>query len=129
MVKDRNMKVMMTLFHHSAPKWALQYGGCARRREARHLRPPRAPPQRRNDAASRAAGSLLARADTAAVFASELISDAVVVLRGRFLAHTSWTRPFMIGLFREFTEIVVNELGDLVDYWRACCWPLRRASF
>lgn len=27
MVKDRNMKVMMTLFHHSAPKWALENGG------------------------------------------------------------------------------------------------------
>mmetsp|Transcript_41370 Transcript_41370/g.98089 ORF Transcript_41370/g.98089 Transcript_41370/m.98089 type:complete len:564 (-) Transcript_41370:5-1696(-) len=26
-VKDRGMKVMMTLFHHSLPPWAAQYGG------------------------------------------------------------------------------------------------------
>lgn len=26
-IRDRGMKVMLTLFHHSIPKWALKYGG------------------------------------------------------------------------------------------------------
>jgi beta-glucosidase/6-phospho-beta-glucosidase/beta-galactosidase len=26
-VKESNMRVMLTLFHHSLPKWALAYGG------------------------------------------------------------------------------------------------------
>ena len=26
-VKESNMRVMLTLFHHSMPKWAVAYGG------------------------------------------------------------------------------------------------------
>lgn len=26
-VKKNNMRIMLTLFHHSLPKWALSYGG------------------------------------------------------------------------------------------------------
>lgn len=54
-VRQRGMKVMLTLFHHSAPKWSGAMGG--------------------------------------------------------------WTQPRTISMFREFTELVVDELGDLVDYW------------
>ena len=57
LVKGSGMKVMLTFFHHSAPKWAGAFGG--------------------------------------------------------------WTQPAMVGLFREFVEVVVTEVGDLVDYWRA----------
>jgi galactolipid galactosyltransferase len=55
MVRDRKMQVMLTLFHHSAPKWCAAYGG--------------------------------------------------------------WVNPVSIQHFAEFTDIVVNTLGDLVDYW------------
>lgn len=55
MIKERKMKVMLTIFHHSEPQWTLDKG--------------------------------------------------------------SWTNPKMLEYFKLFSESVVVELGDLVDYW------------
>jgi beta-glucosidase/6-phospho-beta-glucosidase/beta-galactosidase len=55
MVRARGMTVMLTLFHHSMPKWGGAYGG--------------------------------------------------------------WTHPVCVEHFAQFASIVVEHLGDLVDYW------------
>jgi beta-glucosidase/6-phospho-beta-glucosidase/beta-galactosidase len=55
MIKDRKMKVMLTIFHHSEPEWTLAKG--------------------------------------------------------------SWANPKMLDYFKIFSESVVNEFGDMVDYW------------
>lgn len=55
MIKERKMKVMLTVFHHSEPKWTQAFG--------------------------------------------------------------SWSNPKMIKAFQVFSQAVVDQFGDLVDYW------------
>lgn len=132
MVKDRNMKVMLTLFHHSAPKWALEHGGWV----PTITHPPTYPNTTSDldltEPAKTCTSPCLCLRSCAARRRPQfrkkfLLLDAAPMIL--FSSHAQvplflgdrWTRPFMVGAFRGFTEVVVQELGDLVDYWCASC--------